>query len=232
MQQFWRKPLLHTKRYKKSSSLRIVKYHLSFRKVKFLEQFNNCGPCLENVTSTMVSNSSSNLKIAKFNLASFDGEYQNWTLFFEQFTTSVNGSTTLPNIEKFKYLKFSLVDDASQLISYLPLSNTNCKIALKILIAQYDNQRLIVNTHLSAIFSLKPLQGESASELRKLIVAFEANSMAIQALEVDISSTDFVWVHVLTKKLHSESRRQFELDHLGKQFRNTNLNTMQLNIKT
>ena len=193
------------------------KISLELRKiVKFLEQFNNSGPSLENANSAMVSNSSSNLKMPKFNLPSFDGQYQNWTPFFEQFMASVDGSTTLPDIQKFNYLKSSLVGEVSQLISYLPLSNTNYKIALKILIDHYDNQRLIVNTHLSAIFNLKPLQGESASELRKLIVAFEENLMAIQALKVDISSSDFVWVHVLTKKLDSESRRQFELDHPGK----------------
>ena len=41
--------------------------------------------------------------------------------------------------------------------------------------------------------------------------------MAIQALKVDVTSSDFVWVHVLTKKLDPESRRQFELDHPGKE---------------
>ena len=193
------------------------KITLELRKiVKFLDQFNNSGPSLENANSAMVSNSSSNLKTSKFNLSTFDRQYQNWTPFFEQFMASADGSTTLPDIQKINYLKSSLVGEASQLISYLPSSNTNYKIVLKILIDHYGNQRLIVNTHLSAIFNLKPLQGESASELRKLIVAFEKNLMAIQALKVDISSSDFVWVHVLTKKLDSESRRQFELDHPGK----------------
>ena len=37
--------------------------------------------------------------------------------------------------------------------------------------------------------------------------------MAIEALKVDISSNEFVWVQVLTQKLDFESRRQFELDH-------------------
>ena len=41
--------------------------------------------------------------------------------------------------------------------------------------------------------------------------------MAIQALKVDVTSSDLVWVHVLTKKLDQESRRQFELDHPGKE---------------
>ena len=125
----------------------------------------------------------------------------------------MDSSKTLPDVQKFNYLKSSLVGEASQLTSYLPLSKTNYKIALEILIDHYDNQRPIVNTHLAAIFSLKPLLRESAQQLRMLLVAFEDNLMAIQALKVYVTSSDFVWVHVLTKKLDPESRRQFELDH-------------------
>ena len=188
------------------------------RIVKFLEQFVEPGPSLENAPApASASPNCASLKMPKFSLPNFDGQYQNWTPFYERFMASVDSSKTLPDIQKFNYLKSSLVGEASQLISYLPLSNTNYKIALKILIDHYDNQRLIMNTHLAAIFNLKPLQSESASKLRKLIVAFEENLMTIQALKVDVTSSDFVWVHVLAKKLDPESRRQFELGHPGKE---------------
>ena len=97
-------------------------------------------------------------------------------------------------------------------ICHLPLSNTNYQIALNSLTDGYDNPRLIVKTHIRAIFQLKPLQKESASELRKLIVAFEENLMAIQALKVVTVPCGFFWVDLLSEKLEAESRRQFELD--------------------
>ena len=163
----------------------------------------------------MVRNSSSNLKMPKFNLPSFDRQYQNWTPFFDS-NHCICG--WFNNINGYKEIQLSQVLSLGlSFTTHFVLTFVKHKLqkALKILIDHYDNQGLIVNTHLSAIFNLKPLQGESASELRKLIVAFEENLMAIQALKVDISSRDFVWVHVLTKKLDSESRRQFELDISG-----------------
>ena len=133
------------------------------RIVKFLEQFVEPGPSLENAPApTSASPNCASLKMPKFSLPNFNGQYQNWTPFYEQFMASVD-SSKLPDIQKFNYLKSSPVGEASQLISYLPLSNTNYKIALKILIDRYDNERLIVNTHLLAIFNLKPLQSQSAS---------------------------------------------------------------------
>ena len=137
-------------------------------------------------------------------------------LFHEQFMASVDSNASLPDIQKFNYLKSALTGEASQLISHLPLSNSNYQIALNSLTDRYDNPRLIVKTHLRAIFQLKPLQRESASELRKLIVASGKKLMAIQALKVDTVPCGFVWVDLLSEKLDAESRRQFELDYPGK----------------
>ena len=148
----------------------------------------------------------------KIDLPKFDGKYENWTPFHEQFMASVDSNASLPEIQKFNYLKSALTGEASQLISHLPLSNSNSQIALNSLTDRYDNPRLIVKTHSRAIFQLKPLQKESATELRKLIVAFEENLMAIQALKVDTVPCGFVWVDLLSEKLDTESRRQFQLD--------------------
>ena len=81
---------------------------------------------------------------------------------------------------------------------------------------RYDNERLTVNSHLDAILQLQPLSGESASQLRQLLVSFEENLMAIEALEVNTKNSDFIWVRILSEKLDQESRRQWELDYPGK----------------
>ena len=159
---------------------------------------------------------SNNLKMPMFDLPKFDGKYENWKPFHEQFMASVDSNASLPNIQKFNYLKSALTGEASQLISHLPLSNSNYQIALNSLTDRYDNPRLIVKTHIRAIFQLKPLQKESATKLGKLIVAFEENLMAMQALKVDTIPSGFVWVDLLSEKLDAESRRQFELDYPGK----------------
>ena len=63
--------------------------------------------------------SSSNLEMPNFKLPSFDGQYQKLTPFYEQFMASVSGSTTPPDIQKFDYLKSSLVGEAYSFRFYL-----------------------------------------------------------------------------------------------------------------
>ena len=182
---------------------------------KFLAQHNT--PTVGTLDNASSSRSgSNNLKMPKFDLPKFDGKYEKWTPFHEQFMTSVDSNANLPDIQKFNYLKSVLTGEASQLIPHLPLSNSNYQIALNSLTDRYDNPWLIVKTILRAIFQLKPLQKESATELKKLIVAFEENLMAIQALKVDTIPCGFVWVDLLSEKLDAESRRQFELYYPGK----------------
>ena len=71
------------------------------RIVKFLEQFVEHGPSLENAAApaSASANCASSLKMPKFSLPDFDGQYQNWTPFFEQFMAS--SSKTLPDFQKF-----------------------------------------------------------------------------------------------------------------------------------
>ena len=64
---------------------------------------------------------------------------------------------------------------------------------------------------------MKPLLGESASELRKLFVNFEENLMAIEALGVQTKTSDFIWIRILSERLDQESRRQWEIDYPGKE---------------
>ena len=187
----------------------------------FLEQFEVQDPVLTAAFTAPTSTSTSSpttghLKMPKFDLPKFNGQYKGWTPFYEQFLASVDSNTVIPDIQKFNYLKASLTGEALQLVSHLPLSNSNYKIALKSLTDRYNNERLIVNSHLDAILQLKPLRSESASELRQVFVSFEENLMAIEALNVNTEASSFIWVRIVSEKLDHESRRQWELDYPGK----------------
>ena len=137
-----------------------------------------------NASPTSSFSTTGNLKMPKFDLPKFKGHYKDWTPFYEQFMASVDSSTTIADIQKFNYLKAAL-SEALQLVSHLPLSYSNYKIALKSLMDRYDNERLTVNSHLDARLQLQPLSGESASQLRQLLVSFEENLLAIEALKVN-----------------------------------------------
>ena len=86
----------------------------------------------------------------------------------------------------------------------MPLSNSNYPIALKSLVDRYNSPRLILNSHLDVILDLKPMKGDSASELRKL--TFEENLMAIKALELGDNFEDFIWVRMIAERSYEAPR--------------------------
>ena len=69
----------------------------------------------------------------RFDLPKLKGHYKDCITFYEQFMAPVDSSTTIPDIQKFNYLEAALSGEALQVVSHLPLSNSNYIIALKYL---------------------------------------------------------------------------------------------------
>ena len=180
----------------------------------FLQQLEKPDPALvtavaATTSSTGTASGTGHLKMPKFDLPKFDGQYTKWVPFYEQFIASVDSNSSIPDIQKFNYLKSALSGEALQLVAHIPLSTSNYKVALKSLRKRYNIKRLIINSHIDKILQLKPLVNESAVELRKLMVAFEENLMALDALNV--KGGDPYLIRFLWQKLDEESRKQWEL---------------------
>ena len=138
--------------------------------------------------------------------------------YYEQFLARVDSSTVIPYIQKFIYFIAILTGEALQLVSQLTLSNSNYKIALKSLTDRYNNESLIVNSHLDAFLQLKRLRSESTEELRQRFVSFEENLITNEALKIDTNASGFIWVRVTSEKLDNEYRRQLKHDYPRKKF--------------
>ena len=74
---------------------------------------------------------------------------------------------------------------------------------------------MIIHFHLEAIFDFRPIKEESPDQLRKLISNFMENTMAIQEMGLDVGPSDFIWAHIIAKKLDSQSLRHWELHSKG-----------------
>lgn len=93
--------------------------------------------------------------LPKIELPTFNGEYSSWRNFHDVFISMISNSPHLSAVEKFHYLKTSLKGEAAHLVANLPVSNENFIRAWDILVARYENKRLLINTHLDAIFKLQ-----------------------------------------------------------------------------
>ena len=115
-------------------------------------------------------------------------------------------------------METSLNDEPSRLLSHLPATNANFQVAVQLLTDRYENKRVIAHAHLEAIFEFKPIRSESADQLRKLVSIYVENTMALEAMGLDVDSADYIWVYHIANKLDTETRRQWVLNKAGNDF--------------
>ena len=153
----------------------------------------------------------SGLKLPKLSLPTLTGKYSGWTPFSDTINSTVDSNRTLSNTQKLYYLEPSLKDESVCLLSRLSISSANYEVAEKFLQDRYANKRMIIYTHLEAIFDFRPIKEEAPDQLRKLISIFMENTMALQGMGLDVGPSDFIWIHIIAKKLDTQCRRKWEL---------------------
>ena len=113
----------------------------------------------------------------------------------------MDSNRTLSNIQKLQYLKSLLKDEPGRLLSHLPTPSANYEVAEKLFQDRYANIRKIIHTHLEAIFDFRPIKEEAPDHLCKLISNFMENTMILQGMGSNVEPSDFIWVHIIAKKL-------------------------------
>ena len=96
-------------------------------------------------------------------------------------------------------MKAPLEDEPAKLLAHLPTTSANYEVTVRFLKQRYANKRMISFAHMDAIFEFRPIQQESAEQLRKLLNVFLENAMALDSMGVETS--DSIWVYTIAKKL-------------------------------
>ena len=157
------------------------------------------------------SHSHSNLKLPAIKLPIFSGHYDRWISFSDMFKVMIHENDSLPEIQKFHYLKSSLSGEAERLISNLPMTAENYTTAWKLLVERYENKRLIAASHIRQLLGLKQLHKESASDFAELVNTISNNVNALQALNIQASLSDVIISQIITERLVSTTRKAWEL---------------------
>ena len=170
-------------------------------------------------TSTLsdAMRSSATIKLPKLNLPVFSGNYMEWTSFFDLFKGAVIDNSSLQGSQKLQYLKASVKGDAAKLLASIPVTDHNFDIAMNTLINRYENKRIIIRTHLHSIVSYRSLTTDNARDLRNLIEAMDEHRLAFQNLGEPVNSQDIFFVYLISEKLPTETRKQWELSSKGKE---------------
>lgn len=191
-------------------------YYAVVAKVKaLLNQYENetekrsISPSSSNRSNSV--NSGSSIRLPTISIPKFSGDTSDWLEYFEIFKSLVHENDSLNDIKRLHYLKASLQGDAAQIIKSLEFTASNYSVAWKALCERYNDPRMLVYNHFKAIFDLEACTKESASKLRKINDSLFKHFTALKSLESDQSLLEFMIIFVVSKKLDSNTFREWEV---------------------
>jgi Protein of unknown function (DUF1759). len=120
------------------------------------------------------------VKLPQLSIPTFSGQLQDWVTFKDTFLSLVGNSANIPDIQKFHYLLSAIKGDARRVIQHIPASEQGFGIAWAILVNRYENERLIINTHIDNIMKLPSLVTENTNQLRQIVDTAKCNLEALR----------------------------------------------------
>lgn len=149
------------------------------------------------------------VKLPRISIPMFDGKYEEWTAFYDAFTSLVDHSAK-SDVSKMHHLRSYLKGTAFRLICKLPVTEANYKIAWTSLQNRFHNKRAIVNACLSTLFNQEKLRKSSAMKIRSLIDTTSEATQTIESLNIPIDEWDPIIVFMLQTKMDDETKKEWE----------------------
>lgn len=160
--------------------------------------------------ASQCSHSLSSIKLPTISLPSFDGDYLRWLEYRDTFDSLVNSNDSIPPINKFHYLRSSLVGSAAVVIRSIEFTADNYKNAWKTLCQRYNNKNILINNHLKALISIDPISKESFKALRFFIDHISKNLRSLSTLGLPTEQWDVLIIFIVSSKLDSTTSRKWE----------------------
>jgi len=148
-------------------------------------------------------------KLPEIKLPEFNGEYTKWLFFKNSFETTVHNDADLSGPQKYQYLVGVLTNEARKVIE--GFSNENYEQAWQLLKNTYDNEMMIIDTHLDELLNLPVIsKDEKADSMRQLIWHIQTHMSALKSLQQPIDQWDTIILHLAKKKLDYTEHRDWQ----------------------
>ena len=103
---------------------------------------------------------------------------------------------------------------AAVVIQSIEFCASNYAVAWGLLCERFDNKRLLIQNHISALFNLESINKESSVALKRMLDHINKNLRALQSLGEPISTWDTLLIYILSHKLDTKTFREWE-EHKG-----------------
>ncbi|XP_076232907.1 uncharacterized protein LOC143178258 [Calliopsis andreniformis] len=150
-------------------------------------------------------------QLARVNLPTFSGDIATWKSFHDRFKLLIIDDPSLSDVTRLHHLNSCLKDDASDIISTLPITENNFKVAWNLINSHFDNDRHLIQIHLRALSSLTFIVEETAQELRSLLKKVNVAVQSLRNLKRPVDSWDDILVFLVSERLDASTQKAWEL---------------------
>ncbi|XP_058816608.1 uncharacterized protein LOC131679875 [Topomyia yanbarensis] len=198
----------------------VTEYEMDLQ--KDLEEFENdffalqawlkthCSSQAERLPDTTPGTTCGTLRLPSISVPEFNGDIDKWYSFYDTFRSLIHNNPELSDIQKFHYFKASLKGTAAKLIDDITLCADNYTVALKIITDRFEHPKVLIKSHLNALFAIQKVQTESAQSLSNLLDDFQKNIGVLNKLGEPTSDWSSLLVHMLTSRLDPATKREWE----------------------
>ncbi|XP_051171022.1 uncharacterized protein LOC127287913 [Leptopilina boulardi] len=165
---------------------------------------------LSNQSPSEINTITGHVKLPTINIPTFSGAYELWLNFRDTYSSLIHENFSLSNVQKFHYLRSSLADEAAEQIQTLETTDANYDIAWSMLKERYENNNLIINSHIDAIFDIPSLTEESYDGIRQIHSGIEKNIRSLGVLGVPVDGWDMILINIIMSKLDPVTLRDWK----------------------
>ncbi|XP_059057219.1 uncharacterized protein LOC131850860 isoform X2 [Achroia grisella] len=164
----------------------------------------------EDANSGALNTKQNFVRLPKISLPCYDGFYQSWLEFRDTYISLIHNNACIDDINKFHYLRASLKGSAASIIQNIDFKAEHYKIAWDLLCERYNNNRVLVNNHIQALFDVEQISRESSVSLRGLVDVINKNIRALTTLNQPTNHWDTLIIFIMAKKLDVTTSRNWE----------------------
>ncbi|KAK2578328.1 hypothetical protein KPH14_012629 [Odynerus spinipes] len=164
----------------------------------------------QNANNRVSNDRSLEIKLPVLKLPEFEGEYEEWLLFKDAFTTMIHQREGLTPIQKFQYLRSALRGEALIVIGGLETSAENYENAWELLTNAYENTKLLINTHLNHLLDFPIITKDKPASLKQLVVHIRTHLKALKTLKLPVDKWDELLIHLVKNKMDYNTKNDWE----------------------
>ncbi|EFN79357.1 hypothetical protein EAI_09844 [Harpegnathos saltator] len=130
--------------------------------------------------------------------------------FKDSFTSIIHKNPKLTEIQKLQYLRDVLKDEALQVINSSTTSVENYTVAWDLLANHYDNERLIINSHLAQLLNFPQIVKEKPVSLKQFIIHIRTHLKALEDLGLPVNQWNAIIISLAKSKLDCHLQHEWE----------------------